>query len=715
MRGIHWYALLLMLASAATPAAALQLHWSTGSNELTFTNAIRCTLVVQADTSEGRLPSEWRLVWAADSVGISPVSSPPGTSCLNDVADVSTVLPPSTTAEATENLLTARFCAASGEPVTTARLVFDLPGGKRGKFRAVALDPTDPDSSRVVQTDAVTFNGGVATAFPPVVFRTSTVHRSTAFQLKVVGAGLAGASDLVLAAPDASWRVPLAVANQGETSIDATASLAANVPASVLQVTGGDGAVAVADVSSDPPPPPLEPLNGGCVRRFEEVLDPNDPYMIQPKDFAFVSGAWTPSGSWAFHLFYIRRNQRIGAKPNGGDLTEKNLGHVVSNDLANWYWPRSQALDTMAVRTRGGRFDSLHVWAPTILRKTNGDPTFYMLYTGVDEHQNQRIGLATSMDLISWTQGDSVLTVQQLTAFADPSPDSLYGGAAQLRDPFVVEDPNVFGDYLMYFVTVQANRSPEMVVGVARSHGNFSSWVNPEPIWATSHGWPNPFGSPRPTAFVVESPHVFYREGKWWLFSTVNQDSVWAQSNANAAGPSDTTSTHWTGAQKLWTLVPPDQAGWFYYWHATEYLRMEVSPDVEYLAAFTDDIVGISYTQMRPADAPFLFSMDCPTALGVGNETATVLPRLLITGARPSRAEVALRIELPVRTRATVAIYDVLGRRLRTLVDDEFPAGGTDLSWDGRDRSGMPVASGVYFVGFSTQRNHQSVRVPLIR
>lgn len=201
----------------------------------------------------------------------------------------------------------------------------------------------------------------------------------------------------------------------------------------------------------------------------------------------------------------------------------------------------------------------------------------------------------------------------------------------------------------------------------------------------------------------------------WWLFSTVNGDSVWAQANASVAGPSDTTSTHWTQAQKLWTLVPPDQAGWFYYWHATEYLKMDVSADVEYLAAFSDDIVGISYTQMRSASSPYLFSMDCPTADGVGDGRMIASPHLLLTGVRPARARIELRVELPVRARATVAVYDVLGRRLRTLVDRELPAGGTDLAWDGRDRAGALVGSGVYFVGFSTQGERQSVRVPLIR
>ncbi len=48
--------------------------------------------------------------------------------------------------------------------------------------------------------------------------------------------------------------------------------------------------------------------------------------------------------------------------------------------------------------------------------------------------------------------------------------------------------------------------------------------------------------------------------------------------------------------------------------------------------------------------------------------------------------------------RVTLRIYDVAGRLVRTLVDDDHaPAGSREATWDGRDNSGATVASGVYF------------------
>jgi predicted extracellular nuclease len=52
---------------------------------------------------------------------------------------------------------------------------------------------------------------------------------------------------------------------------------------------------------------------------------------------------------------------------------------------------------------------------------------------------------------------------------------------------------------------------------------------------------------------------------------------------------------------------------------------------------------------------------------------------------------------LPKRDHVKVAVFDIVGRRLATLADGEFPAGPTSLDWDGRDASGHAVGAGMYF------------------
>lgn len=55
--------------------------------------------------------------------------------------------------------------------------------------------------------------------------------------------------------------------------------------------------------------------------------------------------------------------------------------------------------------------------------------------------------------------------------------------------------------------------------------------------------------------------------------------------------------------------------------------------------------------------------------------------------------------------RAHLALYDVRGRRVRTLVDDSLPAGTHKMAWDGRTDSGVQAAAGVYFYRLEVQNS----------
>jgi len=45
----------------------------------------------------------------------------------------------------------------------------------------------------------------------------------------------------------------------------------------------------------------------------------------------------------------------------------------------------------------------------------------------------------------------------------------------------------------------------------------------------------------------------------------------------------------------------------------------------------------------------------------------------------------------------TLEIYNILGQEVKTLVDEGQPAGYYQVLWDGRDRGGKEVSSGIYF------------------
>jgi flagellar hook assembly protein FlgD len=62
-----------------------------------------------------------------------------------------------------------------------------------------------------------------------------------------------------------------------------------------------------------------------------------------------------------------------------------------------------------------------------------------------------------------------------------------------------------------------------------------------------------------------------------------------------------------------------------------------------------------------------------------------------------------------------IAIFDVLGRRLRILADGPFAAGSHRLRWDGHDAGGAEVASGTYFYRLNSEDHSLSRPMTLLR
>jgi hypothetical protein len=96
-------------------------------------------------------------------------------------------------------------------------------------------------------------------------------------------------------------------------------------------------------------------------------------------------------------------------------------------------------------------------------------------------------------------------------------------------------------------------------------------------------------------------------------------------------------------------------------------------------------------------DAFSLMRLECDPS-GIDDEEA-IGSRLALGPSRPNPfAEAALiRFEIPRDAPAELSVYSVSGRIVRTLVSSEgLPAGEHVVSWDGRDESGRPVASGTY-------------------
>jgi hypothetical protein len=70
---------------------------------------------------------------------------------------------------------------------------------------------------------------------------------------------------------------------------------------------------------------------------------------------------------------------------------------------------------------------------------------------------------------------------------------------------------------------------------------------------------------------------------------------------------------------------------------------------------------------------------------------------------------------LPVAGHVELTVFNVLGQKVTTLANGEFPAGNHTVTWDGHDSDGQQVSSGVYFYRISTESFTDAKKMMLLK
>ncbi|MGE5498847.1 MAG: FlgD immunoglobulin-like domain containing protein, partial [Syntrophothermus sp.] len=70
--------------------------------------------------------------------------------------------------------------------------------------------------------------------------------------------------------------------------------------------------------------------------------------------------------------------------------------------------------------------------------------------------------------------------------------------------------------------------------------------------------------------------------------------------------------------------------------------------------------------------------------------------KLLQNSPNPFNPVTAIKFQLPVVSRVNIIVYNILGREVATLINEERSPGSHIVYWNGRDNQGAQVASGIY-------------------
>jgi hypothetical protein len=135
-----------------------------------------------------------------------------------------------------------------------------------------------------------------------------------------------------------------------------------------------------------------------------------------------------------------------------------------------------------------------------------------------------------------------------------------------------------------------------------------------------------------------------------------------------------------------------------------------------------EDIQGESYVWQVPEDPTDsaklrVYALDDLGVMGYDSSDETFTVTNMVTGAEdvkptvyalmqnapnPFTQTTRIVFQLPEESRAEIKVYDVSGRLVRVLERGLLPAGTHDVVWDGKDRGGRGVASGIYFYRLDT-------------
>jgi hypothetical protein len=99
----------------------------------------------------------------------------------------------------------------------------------------------------------------------------------------------------------------------------------------------------------------------------------------------------------------------------------------------------------------------------------------------------------------------------------------------------------------------------------------------------------------------------------------------------------------------------------------------------------------------------------------VENDQLPVRFETLANYPNPFNPSTMVAFDVIPRGAVSLVIYDVLGREVRTLVNDVMESGAHQVRWDGRNNSSLPATSGVYVARLSTVSGSRTTSMLLLK
>jgi flagellar hook assembly protein FlgD len=107
--------------------------------------------------------------------------------------------------------------------------------------------------------------------------------------------------------------------------------------------------------------------------------------------------------------------------------------------------------------------------------------------------------------------------------------------------------------------------------------------------------------------------------------------------------------------------------------------------------------------------------LEKPTLVEEGQQETPKRFELFDSFPNPFNNQAVIRYRLEKTADVSLAIYNLLGQRVRTLVRGKEQSGSVTVIWDGKDDRGGDLSSGIYFCRLQAGESSQTKKLVLLK
>ena len=200
--------------------------------------------------------------------------------------------------------------------------------------------------------------------------------------------------------------------------------------------------------------------------------------MLKLND-SWVWDSWYAFDGKRHHAFFLRASRAL-QNPHRRHR-QPYIGHAVSDDLKNW-----EILPDAIAISDPPAFDSWTTWTGSVTRDESG--LWWMYYTGTSREDGgdiQRVGAATSKDLITWDKVPGPFTEADSSMYEKLDYDLWHDEA--WRDPWVFKHEDTW-HMIVTARGINGSKHGRGVAGHATSK-DMKNWTVHEPLTQTESGF----------------------------------------------------------------------------------------------------------------------------------------------------------------------------------------------------------------------------------